>query len=47
MNRLHAFLRKLGAAGVLGLGVLFFCIPFYFSALRRNSSYWLSAATGR
>ena len=34
MSRLHAFLRKLGAAGVLGVGVLFFCIPFYFSALR-------------
>lgn len=34
MNRLHAVLRKLGAAGVLGLGVLFFCIPFYFTALR-------------
>ena len=33
MSRLHALLRKLGAAGVLGLGVLFFCIPFYLSAL--------------
>jgi len=33
VSRLHALLRKLGTAGVLGLGVLFFCIPFYFSAL--------------
>lgn len=30
---MHALLRKIGTAGVLGLGVLFFCIPFYFSAL--------------
>ena len=34
MSRLHALLRRLGATGVLGLGVLFFCIPLYFSALR-------------
>jgi len=33
VSRLRALLQKLGAAGVLGLGVLFFCIPFYFSAL--------------
>ena len=33
MNRVHAMLRQLGAAGVLGLGVLFFCVPFYFTAL--------------
>ena len=33
MSRLRALLQKLGTAGVLGLGVLFFCIPFYFSAL--------------
>lgn len=33
MNRLNALLRKLGAAGVLGLGVLFFCTPFYLSAI--------------
>jgi Tfp pilus assembly protein PilO len=31
---LHSVLRLLGPAGVLGLGVLFFCVPFYFSALR-------------
>jgi hypothetical protein len=31
---LRAYLGKLGAAGVLGLGVLLFCLPFYFSALR-------------
>lgn len=34
MNRLNGFLNKLGAAGVLGLGVLLFCIPFYLSAVR-------------
>ncbi len=34
MSRLHALLRRLGTTGVLGLGVLFFCIPLYFSALR-------------
>jgi len=34
MNRLRAWLALLGPAGVLGLGVLFFCIPFYVSALR-------------
>lgn len=34
MNRVDSWLRGLGAAGVLGLGVLFFCLPFYFSALR-------------
>lgn len=33
MSRLRALLRRLGAAGVLGLGVALFCIPFYFSAL--------------
>jgi hypothetical protein len=34
MNRVHALLRSLGAAGVLGVGVLFFCVPFYFSTVR-------------
>ena len=34
MRHLRAFLGKLGAAGVLGLGVLIFCLPLYFSALR-------------
>ena len=34
MNRVHFLLRRLGPAGVLGLGILFFCIPFYFSTLR-------------
>ncbi len=34
MSRVHALLRRLGAAGVLGIGVLFFCVPFYFSAVR-------------
>jgi len=34
VNRLQWLLGKLGAAGVLGLGVLFFCLQFYFTALR-------------
>lgn len=34
MIRLHALLARLGATGVAGLGVLFFCLPFYFSTLR-------------
>ncbi len=34
MNRLISLLGRLGAAGVVGLGVLLFCIPFYFSAVR-------------
>lgn len=33
MNRVESWLRSLGVAGVLGLGVLFACVPFYFSAL--------------
>lgn len=34
MRTLRFLLSRLGAAGVLGLGVLVFCVPFYFSALR-------------
>lgn len=34
MRHLRFFLGRLGAAGVLGLGVLLFCVPFYFTALR-------------
>jgi len=34
VRALRIFLDKLGAAGVLGLGMLLFCLPFYFSALR-------------
>jgi len=34
LRQLRFLLGKLGAAGVLGLGVLMFCAPFYFSALR-------------
>jgi hypothetical protein len=34
MNRLRSLLGRLGAPGVLGLGALIFCIPFYFSALQ-------------
>jgi len=34
VSRLQALLRALGPAGVLGVGVLFFCVPFYFSTVR-------------
>jgi hypothetical protein len=34
MSGIHALLRTLGAAGVLGIGVLVFCVPFYVSAVR-------------
>jgi hypothetical protein len=30
----HVLLRALGPAGVIALGVLLFCVPFYFSAVR-------------
>jgi hypothetical protein len=33
MRQLRLLLGRLGAAGVLGLGVLLFCVPFYFSSL--------------
>jgi hypothetical protein len=34
VRALRVVLNKLGAPGVLGLGVLLFCLAFYFSALR-------------
>lgn len=34
MSRANELLDRLGAFGVLGIGVLLFCLPFYFSALR-------------
>ena len=34
MNRAQEWLRALGPTGVVGIGVLIFCIPFYFSAVR-------------
>jgi hypothetical protein len=34
VNRVNELLGRLGTLGVLGLGVLLFCLPFYFSALR-------------
>lgn len=34
MNRVNEILGRLGTFGVLGIGVLLFCLPFYFSALR-------------
>ena len=33
MRRLQSLLDTIGAAGVLGLGVLVFCVPFYFTAV--------------
>ena len=33
MNRLNAWLNRLGAAGVLGVGILLACAGFYLSAL--------------
>lgn len=33
MRRLQSLLDTIGAAGVLGLGVLVFCIPFYLTAV--------------
>jgi hypothetical protein len=33
MKPLQRLLESLGAAGVLGVGVLLFCLPLYFSAL--------------
>ena len=33
MRRLRRLLDALGPAGIAGLGVLVFCVPFYFSAL--------------
>jgi len=30
---INAWLRKLGTAGVVGIGLLLFCVPFYFSAI--------------
>jgi hypothetical protein len=33
VRQLRLLLGRLGAAGVLGLGVLLFCVPFYFSSL--------------
>jgi len=34
VNRVQEWLRALGPTGVVGIGVLIFCIPFYFSAVR-------------
>jgi hypothetical protein len=34
MRRVQDWLHALGATGVIGIGVLMFCIPFYFSAVR-------------
>ena len=34
MRALNAWLRRLGAIGVLGIGMSLACLPFYFSALQ-------------
>ena len=34
MNRLESWLRTLGPAGIIGIGVLMACALFYFSGLR-------------
>jgi hypothetical protein len=34
LKRPQEWLQALGSAGVLGVGVLIFCVPFYFSAVR-------------
>lgn len=34
MKKLNAWLHVLGTSGILGVGVLLFCVPFYLSALR-------------
>jgi hypothetical protein len=34
VNRVQEWLHALGPTGVIGIGVLIFCIPFYFSAVR-------------
>ena len=34
MRRLNAWLNALGSTGILGIGLLLFCVAFYLSALR-------------
>jgi len=34
VKRVHDGLHALGSAGVIGIGVLIFCIPFYFSSVQ-------------
>jgi len=34
MRKIRSSLRALGAAGVLGVGVLFACLPFYLTSVR-------------
>lgn len=34
MSRVNQVLSRLGVLGVLGIGVLIFCLPFYFGTLR-------------
>jgi len=34
MSRVNQILSRLGVLGVLGIGVLMFCLPFYFGTLR-------------
>jgi hypothetical protein len=34
VKRAQEWLHALGSAGVLGVGVLIFCVPFYLSSIR-------------
>jgi hypothetical protein len=38
VKRAQEWLHSLGATGVLGIGALIFCVPFYFSAVRPAES---------
>jgi len=38
VKRAQEWLQALGSAGILGIGVLIFCVPFYFSAVRPAES---------
>jgi hypothetical protein len=42
VKRVHEWLQALGPAGVLGIGILIFCVPFYFSAVRSTESELLA-----
>jgi hypothetical protein len=50
MRRLRALLEMLGPAGVAGLGLLVFCLPFYFASVapaERDVSRRTAAATAQ
>ena len=47
MRRLRRLLEALGPPGVIGIGVLLFCLPFYFSALVRRRARARAAQRAR